>query len=310
MCMLTNSDSDLKCKACQSLKPGAKAEDVKEEKTDVPKSSFSFGLSNTAAPSDSKAGFGDIKLSSTFSFGAKSDSGENKGGFTFGLQKKEEDKPDKPVESSSAAAKPTFSFGASTSSAGDKGGFSFGQTTVEKKAEDTKPTFSFGAAPKTEDKPGDVKPTFTFGGPAKEETKPAFGSLTSDTAPKFNFGGSKPEGKTEKTSAAPAFNFGGSSSTTTAAASTTDAIKPFNFGGAASTGGASETKPAPSFNFGGSAPSSTASSTGLSFGGSAPASTSQPAFQFGASSSTTVGFILFLSSFCPGIFESIQCFRM
>ncbi|KAL5248406.1 hypothetical protein ACHWQZ_G017549 [Mnemiopsis leidyi] len=286
MCMLTNSDTDLKCKACQNLKPGVKAEDVKEEKTDAPKSSFTFGLSNTTAPSDNKVGFGDIKLSSSFSFGTKNGGSENKGGFTFGIQQKEEEKSGKPAESSAAAPKPAFSFGASTSSASDKGGFSFGQTTVEKKAEETKPTFSFGAAPKTEDKPAEVKPTFNFGGPAKEEAKPAFGSFTSDTAPKFNFGGNKPEEKSENTSAAPAFNFGGSSSTS-AAASTTDAIKPFNFGGAATTGGSSGTKPTPSFNFGGTAPSSTASSTGLNFGSTAPAATSQPAFQFGASNSTT-----------------------
>ncbi|XP_063691008.1 nuclear pore complex protein Nup153-like [Bolinopsis microptera] len=251
MCMLTNTDTDLKCKACQTLKPGVKPEDikeeVKEEKTEAAKSSFSFGMSSVAGLNDSKAGFGDIKPSSTFSFGAKGDSGDVKGGFSFGV-KKIEDKPDKPAEE-----KPALSFGAATGS---------------KRALET-----------TEEvKPVEAKPAFNFGAPVKEETtKPAFGSLTSDTAPKFNFGGNKAENKTE-TTAAPAFNFGGTGTATT----TPSKAPAFNFGGNTPTTGPTEAKPAAGFSFGGAAPSSTTPSTGLNFGGTTTNTTAAaPAFNFG-----------------------------
>ena len=272
MCMLTNSDTDLKCKACQTLKPGVKPEDVKEEikeeKTEAAKSSFSFGMSSVAGLNDSKAGFGDIKPSSTFSFGAKGDSGDVKGGFSFGVKKIEE-KPDKAAEE-----KPALSFGSATGS---------------KRALET-----------TEEvKPAEAKPAFNFGAPAKEETtKPAFGSLTSDTAPKFNFGGNKAENKTE-TTAAPAFNFGGTGTATT---TTTPA---FNFGGNTPTTGSTEAKPAAGFSFGGAAPSSTTPSTGLNFGGTTTTTTAAaPAFNFGGPKPASVSLYSYNlnPSYCNDLF--------
>ena len=236
--MLTNSDSDVKCKACQTLKPGAKEDQIKEErkeevKEEVSKSSFTFGLSS--AGSNEKL---DIKLSSSFKFGAASDTT----GFSFGLQKKEEEK-------TGSVEKPAFSFGAATSTAT----FSFGQ--AEKKAEEGKPKFSFG-------------------GPAKEEVKPGIGSLTSDTAPKstpsFNFGvsatGNSTSATTEpvkfgattappenvETKTAPSFNFGAATSATSTGLNfggTTTTASALSFGGTSST-----TTAAPSFNFGSTQP--------------------------------------------------------
>uniref|UniRef100_A0AAV2K9W0 Nuclear pore complex protein Nup153 n=1 Tax=Knipowitschia caucasica TaxID=637954 RepID=A0AAV2K9W0_KNICA len=286
VCLLSNKADEVKCIACQTLKPGANVE------------SKAFGSSTETSTST----FGS-SASSDIKFGTTDGSYIEVGGFKFGgsfpdtsstSAEKETPAPTftfgKPEEKEEASPAPSgFMFSAANKdpapAPASTGGFSFGKAS----APAVKPTFAFG---KPADKPESStseppKPVFSFGQNAAESTaapKPAFSfmasnpttSSTSTPTPTL-FGNSS---TTSAPAAAPSpvpstFVFGQPASSNTDPPQT----KAFVFGQSADGQPAAPSTPAQPFIFGASANAAPAAPS-FNFGGGAPpaaASTAPPA---------------------------------
>uniref|UniRef100_A0A3P9K9V7 Nuclear pore complex protein Nup153 n=1 Tax=Oryzias latipes TaxID=8090 RepID=A0A3P9K9V7_ORYLA len=185
VCCVQNKAADVKCVACQAVKPGSNVE------AKAFSSSFGTlsGATSGSSTSNSSSTFGGFKFgtsdttsgsgsaSASFKFGTlpSSSSSSPSGGFKFGVQFGNSSSE---TSSKEAAASSGFKFGTSS------GGFKFGTSCTDDKKSDqpaSDPAFKFGAS----------------GGPV-------FGSATSSTegsSPKggFTFGLSKPKDETSET---------------------------------------------------------------------------------------------------------------
>ncbi|KAK7899082.1 hypothetical protein WMY93_019935 [Mugilogobius chulae] len=304
VCLVSNKAADVKCVACQTLKPGAKEE---------PKAfGTTFGSSSTETSNSSPFG---SSTSGGIKFGTDSSS-SGSGGFKFGGSF-----PD--TSSTSGGFKFGTTFGSSSSETKDNSalsGFKFGSSSEG---------FKFGTA-STDDKKSEEPATsgFKFGNGGGIVFGTGSSSAENDSSNGgFTFGLSKPEEKgTESTSTPTTVSFAPSAEKSDSPAPSTTALsdsisstisKPNTgslFGGLATsttsgsvTFGAAEETPAPTFSFGkpeerkeiSPAPSAfifggaskdpalapapapaPASTGGFSFG-KPPAPADQPAFTFG-----------------------------
>ncbi|TID29933.1 hypothetical protein CANINC_001444 [Pichia inconspicua] len=195
-----------------------------------PTSGFSFGSKTEEKPISSSFNFSTQKeekpVSTGFNFGKPAENNTPSTGFNFGKQTSEQSKPALSFNIGKSETQSAFSFGqndenktkteTTSNTPASKSAFTF-----EKKET---PTFNFGNSTTTPKLPADSTSnttTFNFGGQTVDAS-----TTTSATMPKFNFGASTP--------ATTAFSFGKQEST-----SETSKSNPFSFGG--STGSTSIT---------------------------------------------------------------------
>ncbi|XP_077599668.1 nuclear pore complex protein Nup153 isoform X1 [Stigmatopora nigra] len=244
VCLLQNKGTDLKCVACQAVKPGAQAE-LKDSSSS---GGFTFGTTNGTSGS-APGGF-------KFGVSASESSSASSGGFKFGLPF-----GNAPSESPSKDANPSLGFKFSTPSEGFKfgvspseekkaeqpaggvgfkfgasGGISFGTTSTSTESASSKMPFSFGIAKPEENMSTAPCPTSTasvatpvsseekssdnnvsrdavttagpvFGAPNPVTTTPTFGTFPMEKksdTPTFAFGKAENEKKEAPATSAPA----------------------------------------------------------------------------------------------------------
>ncbi|XP_040404078.1 nuclear pore complex protein Nup153 isoform X11 [Cygnus olor] len=291
-CLVRNKAEATKCVACESAKPGTKAElkgfGTATASTNAALPSFTFGVQPSSSSESSSAesvaasqfilGRTEEKQDSVTSaaplvFGKKADTEESKTQPIFSVGKSEHTKEE-------STAKPIFNF-------------SFVKPS-EKEPEQAKPAFSFGVQTSTSDQ-GAAKPSFSFLSSGSSSTaipttsansSSVFGSVTSSSNPMpvpapFVFGqasntvSSSTFGNSAEFTTSQSFGFSQENKPATTSSSTGVAVAPFVFGSGASSSNAAN----PGFTFGAT---TTSSSTGLSssfvFGSGSPAPAAGPAF--------------------------------
>lgn len=195
-CLIQNDGDKLRCVACNTLKPGVKPEDVKEEKK------TSIGGVQFGSQSTGKSGFtfggvaaSNVPATGGFVFGTTTtaSSTASSGGFVFGS-------PSTTKTSTTNAAGAGFVFGTPTAtpSSTSSTGFTFGTSPVKTASADTTST-------QVEAPPGSTSASKVT--PAKPEVTSATSTQAVSSSVGFPFGtsASKATGSSESSG----FNFGG-----------------------------------------------------------------------------------------------------
>ena len=130
-CLITNDGEVLKCPCCGTLKPGVKAEDIKEEKPSAGFGKFVAPSADSGFKFGGRASAGSSQTGSGFKFGTPATAGESavsqSGGFKFGSQPN--------AGTDDAGGKPAAS------------GFKFGTPSTTDSAKPTSGGFKFGVQP-------------------------------------------------------------------------------------------------------------------------------------------------------------------
>ncbi|XP_075601161.1 nuclear pore complex protein Nup153 isoform X4 [Balearica regulorum gibbericeps] len=306
VCLVQNKAEATKCVACESAKPGTKAElkglGTAIVSTNAAMPSFTFGVQSSSSESSHTLGStGNFKFGEqgSFKFGLASESASSSavtegfkfptcsGDFKFGVSSSDSKSEDSKKEGGAAehtkeesTAKPIFNF-------------SFLKPS-EKETEQAKPSFAFGAQTSTSDQ-GAAKPTFSFLSSSSSSavvpttsanSSSVFGSAISSSNPQpvpapFVFGqpsntvSSSVFGNSAESAASQSFGFSQENKPATTTSSTGTALTSFLFGS-----GASSTNAANSgFTFGATTTSSsTGSSSSFLFGSGPSAPAAGPAF--------------------------------
>ncbi|NWI40813.1 NU153 protein, partial [Picathartes gymnocephalus] len=189
VCMVQNKAEDTKCIACESAKPGTKAElkgfSTATVSTNAAMPSFTFGVPSSSSESSQTLGStGNFKFGeqSSFKFGIASESASSNtvtggfkfptgsGNFKFGVSSSDS----KPEDSKKESKSNSFTFGLPSTSSQAPSGFPFGTTSLgqqEKKEEPILGGFGFATSTAssiaTENKTG--VSGFTFGTVAEKD---------------------------------------------------------------------------------------------------------------------------------------------
>ncbi|XP_062594997.1 E3 SUMO-protein ligase RanBP2-like [Saccostrea cucullata] len=217
-CLIQNEADKLRCVACNTLKPGVKPEDVKEDTKGPGVQSAGLSYFTTTTTANSAAPSGGFVFGTPATTTSSSSSG---GGFVFGTS------TTKTTTTSTVTAASTggFTFGKTATADSTKtSGFTFGKTDKTTADSTTTSSFNFGTPAETT---ADTTPTsagFSFGSPATK---------TTSAKPEVVFGSpaTKPEvtsaSTTQSGTSGQGFVFGTSASKTTGSSESTG----FNFGG-------------------------------------------------------------------------------